>query len=83
MGPPPPPDATPPSSDDIVPFSPMEQMEELDVVASYCGSGGNRGSGDGEHGTAAGGFSEGTSLEEALGIDFNDPNVVQRELIAK
>ncbi len=46
-------------------FSPIEQMEELDVVSAYCY-----------------GDEDVESLEKALGIDFQDPNM-QRELLAK
>ena len=75
---------TPPSAG-LVPFSPMEQMEELtaDVASSapnpYC----DRNGGGGNHGTS---FTENnSSLEEALGINFHDSGGggVQRELVAK
>lgn len=57
--------ATSSASGTSVPFSPMEQMEELDVVAAYC-------------------YDEDMdNLEKALGIDFQDPSAVQRELMAK
>ena len=72
---------TPPSAG-LVPFSPMEQMEELtaDAPNSYCDrniSGGNNGTSFGENNS---------SLEEALGINFHDSGGgggVQRELVAK
>ena len=76
-----------------VPFSPMDQIEELDVVAAYCGGY--------NHTTAASAASDSAvtaaeasasqevavdCLEKALGIDFStaDPSgVVQRQLLAK
>ena len=71
---------TPPSAG-LVPFSPMEQMEELtaDAPNPYCdrnGGGGNNGTSFGENNS---------SLEEALGINFHDSGGggVQRELVAK
>ena len=70
----------------IVPFSPMEQMEELtaDVAtaASYCddrNSGGNVASS--VNNVGYGGDGNNSSLEDALGINFHDG--VQRELVAK
>ena len=77
--------STPPSAG-IVPFSPMEQMEELtaDVgTSSYC----DRNSGNGNGASSDVGFGEdgnNSSLEEALGINFHDSGGgVQRELVAK
>lgn len=66
-----------------VPFSPMDQIEELDV---FCG-----GYNSASAGTAASAASttasnsvsvEVDSLEKALGIEFHDPNV-HRQLLAK
>ena len=75
-----------------VPFSPMDQMEELDVVAAYCGSYPTPSASAASAAastavtavTANGGQPvEVDSLEKALGIEFHDPNVVQRQLMAK
>ena len=77
-----------PHMEGIVPFSPMEQMEELtaDVAAtsSYCDR--NSGNGNGASSDNVGYGEEGNdpSLEEALGINFHDSGGgVQRELVAK
>ena len=78
-----------------LPFSPMDQMEELDVVAAYCGSYPTGTSASVVASVAASAASAVTaaanssqaveveSLEKALGIEFHDPNVVQRQLLAK
>ena len=70
----------------------MDQMEELDVVAAYCGSYPTSSASAASAAastavtavTANGGQPvEVDSLEKALGIEFHDPNVVQRQLMAK
>ena len=57
-------------------FSPMEQMEELDVVYSGGSNGGNA---NGGH------FVDELSLEKALGINLNSTasESAERELVAK
>lgn len=70
----------------------MDQMEELDVVAAYCGqypttvSAASAASNVASAVTAVANGShavEVDSLEKALGIEFHDPSVVQRQLMAK
>ena len=83
----PPPPPQPPSAG-IVPFSPMEQMEELtaDVAtASYCDRNNSNSASSNDVGYGEDGSNP--SLEEALGINFHDSagggGGVQRELVAK
>ena len=86
----------PPMPTSSVPFSPMDQIEELDVVAAYC-SGYSTTSAATVAAVSAASSSAVTAastsqevpvdcLEKALGIEFSpaDPNgVVQRQLLAK
>ena len=60
-----------------VPFSPMDQIEELDV---FCGGYSN--STVTATSAASTASTEVDSLEKALGIEFHDPNV-HRQLLAK
>ena len=80
-----------------VPFSPMDQIEELDVVAAYCyqqqtpsqATSSNAASAASSERAVTAETSttqevEVDTLEKALGIEFHDPNgVVQRQLLAK
>ena len=64
----------------------MDQMEELDV---YCGSYQNSTASAASNVPAVSAVANNSqaveveSLEKALGIEFHDPTVVQRQLMAK